>query len=127
MKLELHKITVSRLRFGDTTHMEGGALTVNAEELKALLLEDEALAGVEFELAHPGDSLRIMPVKDAIEPRCKISGPGEVFPGFIGPAETVGEGATLALTGMAVLTTGRLVAPQEGIVDMSGPGADYTP
>jgi glycine reductase len=28
---------------------------------------------------------------------------------------------------MAVLTTGRLVAPQEGIVDMSGPGADYTP
>lgn len=28
---------------------------------------------------------------------------------------------------MAVLTTGRVVAPQEGIVDMTGPGADYTP
>ena len=38
-----------------------------------------------------------------------------------------GEGKTLVLGGMAVLTTGRVVAPQEGIVDMSGPGVDYTP
>ena len=41
--------------------------------------------------------------------------------------ENAGEGNTLVLGGMAVLTTGRVVAPQEGIVDMSGPGADYTP
>jgi glycine reductase len=68
-----------------------------------------------------------MPVKDALEPRCKLEGPGEVFPGFIGPETTVGEGKTLVLEGMAVLTCGRLVAPQEGIVDMSGPGAPYTP
>ena len=62
-----------------------------------------------------------------IEPRCKLEGPGEVFPGWIGDVENAGEGKTLVLGGMAVLTTGRVVAPQEGIVDMSGPGADYTP
>lgn len=128
MKLELHKIAISRLVFGDTTKVEGGTLTINTEELKTLLLDDLRIAGVDFELAHPGDSTRIMPVKDAIEPRCKLEGPGEVFPGFIGALDaTVGEGKTLVLEGMAVLTAGRLVAAQEGIVDMSGPGAPYTP
>ncbi|MDR2935247.1 MAG: glycine/sarcosine/betaine reductase component B subunit [Candidatus Adiutrix sp.] len=128
MKLELHKISVRRICFGEATHVENGLLTVNREELKALIMEDRGLAGVELDLAHPGEDTRIMPVKDALEPRAKLSGPGEVFPGFIGPLDTtVGEGQTLVLEGAAVLTAGRLVAAQEGIVDMSGPGADYTP
>lgn len=128
MKLELCKVAVRRIVFGETTKVTDGTLSVNRDELKTLLLEDSALSGVEFDTAHPGESVRIMPVKDAIEPRVKLSGPGEVFPGFVGPVdETVGEGRTLVLEGMAVLTTGRLVAAQEGIVDMSGPGADYTP
>jgi glycine reductase len=126
VKLELHKIAIRRLRFDETTKIEGDTLYINKDELKALLLENDALASVEFELAHPGEKTRIMPVKDAIEPRCKLAGKGEVFPGFIGSVETVGDGRTLVLEGMAVLTTGRLVAPQEGIVDMSGPGAEYT-
>lgn len=127
MNLELHKISVKQLCFGDTTKFENGKLTISKAELQKLILDDERLASADFELAHPGDSTRIMPVKDAIEPRCKLEGPGEVFPGFIGPLDTVGEGKTLVLEGMAVLTAGRLIAPQEGIVDMSGPGADYTP
>ena len=127
MKLELCKVAIKQLRFGGKTEAVNGTLTINKEELKALLLEDDRLQSVDFDLAHPGDNTRIMPVKDAIEPRCKLEGPGEVFPGFIGPVETVGEGKTLVLEGMAVLTAGRLVAAQEGIVDMTGPGADYTP
>lgn len=127
MKLELHKIRISQLRFGPDTGLEGSCLTVNADELRALLLEDVHLAGVDLDMTHPGDSVRIMPVKDAIEPRCKLEGPGDVFPGFIGPVETVGQGRTLVLEGMCVVTAGRLVAAQEGIVDMSGPGAAYTP
>lgn len=127
MKLELHKIAISKLQFGDATGVAGGTLTICKDELKALLMDDARIASVDFDLAHPGESTRIMPVKDAIEPRCKLEGPGGVFPGFIGPVETVGDGKTLVLSGMAVLTAGRLVAAQEGIVDMSGPGADYTP
>lgn len=127
VKLELHRITVSKLVFGAYTGVSGGVLTVNREELTALLMQDERLGGVKIDTAHPGESTRIMPVKDAIEPRCKLEGPGEVFPGWIGDVENAGEGKTLVLSGMAVLTTGRVVAPQEGIVDMTGPGADYTP
>ena len=41
--------------------------------------------------------------------------------------DTVGSGKTLALKGMAVVTTGPIVNFQEGVIDMSGPGADYTP
>ena len=127
MKLELCKVVIRQLRFGDRTEAANGTLTINQEELKSLLLEDERLASVGLDLAHPGESARIMPVKDVVEPRCKLEGPGEVFPGFIGSVETVGMGKTLVLEGMAVLTAGRLVAAQEGIVDMSGPGAAYTP
>ena len=127
MKLELHRIHVKKVEFGSSTAVKNGVLTVNKNELEKMLMEDDRLAGVSLDIAHPGDNTRILPVKDAIEPRCKLSGGGEVFPGFIGDVDTVGSGQTLVLDGMAVLTTGRLVAPQEGIVDMSGPGADYTP
>ena len=127
MNLELHKIAIRKLEWGPRTGARDHVLTVNKEELVSLLLEDPALRNVEAELVHPGESVRILPCKDAVEPRCKLEGPGEVFPGWIGDVDTVGQGKTLVLEGAAVLTTGRLVAPQEGIVDMSGPGAAYTP
>ena len=41
--------------------------------------------------------------------------------------DTVGEGKTYALKGMAVVTAGKIVGFQEGIIDMTGPGAEYTP
>ena len=127
VKLELHQITIQKLCFGDATKVEKGSLTINKKELEALLLEDQRLSAVSFDVAHPGESIRIMPIKDAVEPRCKLSGGNEVFPGFIGGVDTVGEGQTLVLEGMAVLTVSRMVAAQEGIVDMTGPGAPYTP
>ena len=127
MNLELHKIAIRKLEWGPRTGARDHVLTVNKEELVSLLLEDPALRNVEAELVHPGESVRILPCKDSVEPRCKLEGPGEVFPGWIGDVDTVGQGKTLVLEGAAVLTTGRLVAPQEGIVDMSGPGAAYTP
>lgn len=127
MDLELHKVEIRQLEWGPRTGVRDHVLIVDKEELVRMLLEDEALKNVRVELVHPGESVRVLPCKDAVEPRCKLEGPGEVFPGWIGDVETVGQGKTLVLSGTAVLTTGRLVAPQEGIVDMSGPGAAYTP
>jgi glycine reductase len=75
----------------------------------------------------PGESTRIIPVKDVIEPRWKIDGKGQVFPGLISDVETVGSGKTLVLSGAAVVTAGKIVRFQEGIIDMCGPGAEYTP
>ncbi|MBQ9528310.1 MAG: glycine/sarcosine/betaine reductase component B subunit [Fretibacterium sp.] len=128
MKLELHRLFVKALKFGDKTGFANGTLTVNKKELLDLISEDPLLGKhLDVDLAIPGDKTRVMPVKDVIEPRWKIEGKGQVFPGMLSDVETVDEGKTLVLTGAAVLTAGKLVRFQEGIIDMSGPGADYTP
>ena len=128
MKLELHRLFVKALKFGDKTGFANGTLTVNKKELLDLISEDPLLGKhLDVDLAIPGDKTRVLPVKDVIEPRWKIEGKGQVFPGMLSDVETVGEGKTLVLTGAAVLTAGKLVRFQEGIIDMSGPGADYTP
>ena len=127
MRLELHKVRIKNVSWGDATEVRGGTLFVNREEMLSMALKEPRFAKAELELARPGDSLRIIPVKDVIEPRCKLSGPGEVFPGFVGGMQTVGEGSTLVLDGAAVVTCGPIVAFQEGLIDMSGPAADYSP
>ena len=127
MKLELGCVQINDIQFASESKVENGTIYVNAEELKALLLEDENLKSVELEIAKPGESVRIMPVKDVIEPRVKVNGGGNLFPGVISKVETVGSGRTNVLKGSAVVTTGKIVGFQEGIIDMTGPGADYTP
>ncbi len=127
MELKIHRVVVKALSEGDKTSFNAGTLTVNRQEIADMLMKDPRFSSVKVELAQPGDSTRIIPVKDVVEPRCKIEGPGEVFPGFIGDVETVGQGATLVLSGAAVVTCGKIVGFQEGIIDMSGPGAEYTP
>ncbi len=127
MRLELGQISIKDIEFGDTTRVEDGVLYVNKEELIGLIKEDEHLATVDMEIARPGESVRITPVKDVIEPRVKVDGPGGVFPGVLSKVSTVGTGRTHVLKGCAVVTTGKIVGFQEGIIDMKGPGAEYTP
>ena len=127
MKLELGHIHINDIQFGPESKVQGDVLYVNKDEVRAMLLEDETIASVDIEIAKPGDSIRITPVKDVIEPRVKVEGKGGVFPGIISKVETVGSGRTNVLKGAAVVTTGKIVGFQEGIIDMTGPGADYTP
>ena len=127
MKLELGYVKISDLRLGAASKLEDGVLTVDAEAVRRLILEDETIADVHVDIAKPGESTRITPVKDVIQPRVKIEGPGGIFPGVISKVDTVGSGRTYALEGVAVVTAGKIVGFQEGIIDMSGPGADYTP
>jgi len=127
LKLNLRKVNIRNVEWGDKTHVEKGVLYVGKQEILDLVLKDERLKNVSVELARPGESIRILPVKDAVEPRCKKDDEKDVFPGFIGDVETVGEGETVTLSGTAVLTCGKIVGFQEGIVDMTGPGAEYTP
>jgi glycine reductase complex component B subunit alpha and beta len=127
LKLELGYIFIKDIQFCEESKVENGTLYVNKEELKALILEDQNLKSVELELAKPGDSTRITPVKDVIEPRVKVEGPGGIFPGMVNKVETVGSGKTHVLKGAAVVTTGKIVGFQEGIIDMTGPGAQYSP
>jgi glycine reductase len=127
VKLELGYIDIKGIRFDDYNAIEDGVLVVDPDELVKPVLEDELIKSAHFEIATPGESIRITPVKDVIEPRVKVEGSGDIFPGMIAKVDTVGSGRTHVLRGMAVVTAGPIVGFQEGIIDMTGPGADYTP
>jgi glycine reductase complex component B subunit alpha and beta len=127
LRLELGKVYIKDIKFGPETKVLNGVLYVNKEELLKEIGGDERLQSINFDLAKPGEETRIIPVKDVIEPRVKIEGNGGIFPGFISKVDTVGSGRTNALKGAAVVTTGKIVGFQEGIIDMSGEGAKYTP
>lgn len=127
MKLELGNIFIEDVQFGDKTHVDGRILVIDHTELLEAIGGDEHLWKIRVDLAHPGESVRITPVKDVIEPRVKVKGHGAIFPGMLSKVDTVGNGRTHAMKNVAVVTAGKVVGFQEGIIDMSGPGALYTP
>lgn len=128
MRLELGEIFIKDIEFAEKSTIENNILKVNKEELiKAIWDDNSIIESIDLEIARPGESIRITPVKDVIEPRVKIEGKGGIFPGVLSKVDTVGEGKTIALKGMAVVTTGAIVGFQEGIIDMTGLGAEYTP
>jgi len=112
--------------FGDRTALDGGRLTVSEAEAKVCFTHP-ALSSVGLSWARPGESVRIVKVLDAVEPRTKGPGGGGIFPGQLGPAVPQGEGETHVLKGVAVVTAGWLPRAQQGLVQMSGPSAELSP
>lgn len=135
MRLELHKVKITDIRFGDTTGLDHGVLTIDKGELQGLLEQDKRLAGVEIALARPGEKCRILQVADVVEPRAKS---GEDIEGALGSAGThqgTGEGTTWVLQGAAIVlcdsrkkgeedTTS--MDPRDHIIDMHGPGSEIS-
>lgn len=116
MELEVGNIFIEDVRFGPETKLDGRCLVVNPKALSEFLCQRDArLRKVEVYLARPGESTRILCVKDVIEPRSKIAD------------DLTGEGRIHVLKQLAVVTCGKIVGFQEGIIDMSDPGALYTP
>lgn len=135
MRLELAEFHVKDVRLGKRTGYEDGVLEINKEELLALVLEDSRIESADLEIAFPKEQTRIVLIRDVVEPRVKVSGPGCVFPGINGPTETVGEGRTHRLSGVTVMPSAEYrptiisgtTAQTSGILDMWGPGAQVTP
>ncbi|GAA0708599.1 glycine/sarcosine/betaine reductase component B subunit [Paraclostridium ghonii] len=127
MRLELGKIFIKDVQFGAATEVKDSVLYINKEEMLKEIGGDEHIKSIDLDIVRPGESVRIIPVKDVIEPRVKVEGNGGIFPGVISKVDTVGEGRTHALKNVGVVTTGKIVGFQEGIIDMTGPGAEYTP
>src|SRR5947209_17785962 len=117
---------VQEVDLGDATAYDGGRLTISADEARSVLA-DPALADTGVSWASPGQSVRIVKVLDAVEPRTKGAGGGGIFPGFVGPALPQGRGETHVLRGAAVVAAGHLPRAQEAVVDMSGPAASMSP
>jgi glycine reductase complex component B subunit alpha and beta len=127
MSLELGRIPIEAIEWGPMTVVEGRILRINEQELiEKARGNDGRITSMGVDIARPGESTRLIPVKDVVQPRVKVSGRGGMFPGLISGVETVGEGRTHVLDGCAVVTVGRIVGFQEGMIDMSGPGAQYT-
>jgi sarcosine reductase len=112
--------------FGDKTALQSGTLTVSTDDANECF-RHRALASVHLSWAHPGESVRIVKVLDAVEPRTKGPGGGGIFPGMLGPATPQGEGSTSVLQGVAVVTAGYIPRAQQGLVQMSGPHAELSP
>jgi glycine reductase complex component B subunit alpha and beta len=127
LKLELRRIHIKDIQFGDKLAVENGVLTVNKEDLIEKLKEDERIKDIKVDIARPGEKVRIIPVKDVIEPRVKIEGAGNGFPGASTKIAQLGDGKVNVLYGAAVVTVGDIVGFQEGVVDMWGEGAKWTP
>ncbi|HEY5665432.1 MAG TPA: glycine/sarcosine/betaine reductase component B subunit [Gammaproteobacteria bacterium] len=116
MTLAIRRKRVGSLGPGAATALAGDRLTIDIDALQAFVAgRDERIEAVHVHIAAPGESVRILCAKDVIEPRVKLAG------------DSPGEGTTLILDGVAVVTTGPIVGFQEGVIDMTGPGADYSP
>jgi glycine reductase len=122
MRLELRWSRVEEVVAAPATRLSGRRLEIDLDELRALLAGDARLARVRLDLAHPGERCRIGRVLDVVAPRAKVDD-GKDFPGVLSPLARAGDGATLALGGVAVVVTDQQ-AQNTGalaVIDMSGP------
>src|SRR5882724_6527112 len=134
MRLEMGTFPVHDVVFGSHTRWQDGRLEIDRNSIVDLILHDPRIATAELELAKPGESGRIWPVRDVIEPRIKVEGPGVVYPGICGrPITTVGQGRTHRLAGMGVTEVSGVNWHEAGgdyveiFLDMSGPWAELIP
>ena len=138
MRLELANFQTTDVRFGSQTRWHQGVLEIDRDELLRLIHRDPLVAQADVQVARPGESVRIITVRDIIEPRLKAQGPGTAYPGILGrPVATVGSGRTHRLGGMTIMTCARgydsrryglipSFRPRTAygdFIDMSGPGA----
>ncbi len=132
MQLDLADFPVREIRLGRAYGYQSGRLELNTENLVQLVLRDQRIEEASFETASPGEQVRVTGIRDVVEPRVKIGGDAQVFPGTIGPVESVGSGVTHRLSGMTVLATaayeGTIRAgtgvQRSAILDTWGPGAE---
>ncbi len=126
LKLEIGNFHVEDIRFGDSTEFNDGILTINKDEALQVVKEDRHITDADIKIVKPGDQVRLVPVKEAIEPRYRMD-EGPLFPGVTGNLQQVGDGMTVALKGTSVLVVGKHWGGfQDGLIDMAGEGAKYT-
>jgi glycine reductase complex component B subunit alpha and beta len=134
MRLEMGTFPVRDVVFASRTRWQDGVLEIDRDNILELILRDPRIATADLELAKPGESVRIWPVRDVIEPRIKVEGPGIVYPGICGrPITTVGQGRTHRLSGVGVTEVSGVNWHEAGgdyveiFLDMSGPWAALIP
>ncbi|MBI4525965.1 MAG: hypothetical protein HY695_19380 [Deltaproteobacteria bacterium] len=134
MRLELCSFPVTDVSFGHRTGYDSGSLQINKDELVRMILSDQRITKADVEIVRPGEEARITWVRDVVEPRVKVSGPGGVFPGIIGPLEPVGTGTTHRLSGIGIVASVEYTSTLKtgsgrahpAVLDMFGPAASIS-
>jgi len=132
MVLEMAEFPVTGIQPGAKTVYEAGTLRVDRQGIVNSILQETRIEAAWVEIVAPGEHVRITGIRDVVEPRVKVSGAGQVFPGVLGAVEPVGEGRTHRLSGMAVFVTAEyegtvragLGVQRHAILDMWGAGAE---
>ena len=135
MRLELADFPVESIKLGVRFQYRSGDLSVDRASVEQTVLEDKRIEAAWLDVVRPGDRVRITGIRDVVEPRVKVRGGGQVFPGVLGPVEPIGEGCTHRLSGMAVFVTAEyegtvragLGVQRSAILDMWGDGAAASP
>lgn len=126
LKLQLRKVEIRDVQFGDETKVEEKGLYIHKESFIEEMKKISGVKDIKIDLARPGEKKRIIPVKDVIEPRFTVEGtPG--FPGVTTDVGPCGHGKVNVLDQTAIVTIGDIVGFQEGVIDMWGEGAKWTP
>ena len=116
MSLVMETTVIRQLVFGEHDRLQDGCLQLDRSALReALETASEVIAKVTLHAVSPGDATRIHCCKDVIAPGLKLDD------------EAPAAGRRRVLENLAVVSCGPIVGFQEGIIDMSGPGAEYTP
>ena len=135
LELELEDHAIEAIEWSDETRLQGATLLIGRTDLEQRIGDLCHGMTVNFELARPGESKRIVHVLDTVMPIAKADSDGVTFPGFEEPAALVGSGRTIRINNLLVTVAGRfphteslspIETPREGIVDMSGVGAEYS-
>lgn len=135
MRLEMAEFPVSEIRLGTKFGYDSGKLLVDSGAIVDSILQEKRIEAAWLDVVAPGDHTRVTGIRDVVEPRVKVSGSGQVFPGVLGPVEPVGDGRTHRLSGMAVFVAAEyegtvragLGVERSTILDMWGPGAAASP
>ncbi|MDY6233007.1 glycine/sarcosine/betaine reductase component B subunit [Peptostreptococcus porci] len=126
MLLEIGNFYVKDVKFGEKTSFKDGVLFINKDEAIDFIAKDEHITDIDIEIAKPGEDIRIVPIKEAVEPRVRLDG-NSLFPGVTGNLRRAGEGRIHALKGCSVMGVGMHWGSfGDGLVDMSGEGAKYS-
>lgn len=132
MRLEMAEFPVHRVRIGEAYRYRDGSLEVDGDDLARHVLQDPRIETATLDVVTPGEPVRVTGIRDVVEPRIKIGGAAQVFPGVISPVIAVGDGLTHRLSGMAVLATAAYEGTvragtgvqRSAILDMWGHGAE---
>jgi betaine reductase len=126
VRLEIANHAVADIRLSDSCKLESRILFVGRRQIETLMSPGIRLE--ELAICKPGQSVRIAPVLDVVEPRAKEEATAAAFPGFFGKeSSSSGQGRTHALKGVAVVGVAELPGVQEGLIDMQAAAAPFSP